>query len=156
MDVDWIEEDEKARTKHIEETGQYISYGNFRAKFPEKAPSVGRCAARKKREVNFNAPHQIQLSDEDDIEIARLYEAGLSVYELAERFGVSFTTIINHLEQLGLYERRTRHSWGKREIERVKVMYAQGMTYKEIAEMLRRTPGSVAAKITSLGLAKKT
>ncbi len=54
--------------------------------------------------------NQAKLSEEDKAEIARLYEAGLSIHKLALRFGVTDNPVHNALKERGI---RMRDAHGR-------------------------------------------
>ena len=78
-------------------------------------------------------------------ELARLYEEGLSVRELAERFGVSSVTIRDRLEEYGYAGRLKRGS----KVVRRRVLDL-GLGSKEEAEDLLRSSGGLTGLLIRL------
>lgn len=65
--------------------------------------------------------------------IAKLYESGWSIPKLAKKYFVSYWTMWNRLEDLGIIRKLHRNILSPKEIEyQVKVM---GMTYNQIADI---------------------
>ena len=58
--------------------------------------------------VEIRLGNQAKLSDEDKVEIATLYEAGLSIRRLALRFGVTDNPVHNALKERGVRMRGLR------------------------------------------------
>lgn len=52
--------------------------------------------------VQIRPGNQAKLSEEDKVEIARLYEAGLSIHKLALRFGVTDNPVHKALKERGV------------------------------------------------------
>ena len=159
---DWIVLDERVRKAYEEEHNKHISYGRFRAMYPELVPSMNRKTPRAVRHAkNYNMPHrkggpcQIQLTDEDDKKLVEEYKKGKSSAELAAEFGVTVQTVRMHLKKMDAYtEGRVAKAWTERDLETLKILYARGETYGYIAETLNRTISSVRNKIITCGIQK--
>ncbi len=162
-ETDYIVADEKARKRFIEITGKYIRYGHFRELYPEFVPSkIRRVPIRAKYAKSFNSPHknggsrQRQLTDKDDEIIKEEYINGTKYEVIAERLCTSVETIRNHLERMGLIDRKhgRNKAWSMVELETLKMMNIAGSSNKEIAEALKRSEKSIAMKKSELKVLK--
>lgn len=107
-----------------------------------------------KIEHKRNRPEKI--SAEQRVIIARRYQDGALMLELAQDYGVSVTTISKLLNAAGI-EKRSRHEYptpgklsGKR--EEIGQRYLAGESLSEIAKAYNVTPGAIHKTIKNLGI----
>ena len=161
--TDWIVEDERARKEFEEDRNVKISYGHFRALYPELVPSMHKRSLHTIRTCrNYDAPHrkggtfQVQLTKDDDIEMASLFKSGTKEPELAKHFGVSIPTIRSHLKRMNMYPmiKTAAKLWTEDEVEELRMLYLQDFSVSDIAEKLNRTNNAIRMKLISTGIKK--
>lgn len=158
-DIDWLVEDERARKAYEAEKGKQISYGDFREFHSELVPSKHKSDPQVvKYARNYSSPHynrQMQLTDEDDEEIAEKYKDGMSIEQIAREMRVTAPTIRAHLQNMGLTIRASlKKDWTDADVEILRNMYLKGYTLTEIAEALNRSKSSVKCKVYNSGIYK--
>lgn len=89
-----------------------------------------------------------KLIDITDI-IDKEYNDGASISIIALRHGVGVTTIRNYLTKCGLYVKGQTY-WRDEEEDVIIQMRLQGKTYKEISDVLGRTPYAVMMRVCKL------
>lgn len=149
--IDWIKKDEEARKAYIAETGEYISYGNFRLLHPELVPSINRptnekdSVGGKKKSSDTRCSHiskKLTIADADDIK--HELQNGVTKKAIAKRYGVDSRTLNNYLSVIGVIckERESRR-WEPEEFETLSEMVAAGASNRRIAGTLDRTEKAV-------------
>ncbi len=91
---------------------------------PQRPPDEARPPVRFRR----------HLGDAEVTELVALYDAGATVYDLAERFGVHRDTVSGVVKQAGLVTRYHERTYV--DLERAAVLEAKGLTLTEIAQKL--------------------
>ncbi|WP_178138760.1 hypothetical protein [Ferrithrix thermotolerans] len=84
------------------------------------------CAPRTRRSVQ----RQRRLAPSEITRLAQDYAAGSTVNQLAMRYGVHRTTVLNHLEQQGIDRRRTHRVLSKDDVARAAALYSSGRSLK--------------------------
>ncbi|WZH35579.1 MAG: helix-turn-helix domain-containing protein [Microbacterium enclense] len=74
------------------------------------------------------------------------YRTGLSVYAIADKYGIHRQTVTNHLVEAGVTLRRTITN---AERQRARELYDSGAYIKDIAKVLRRNPATIAKIVRS-------
>lgn len=162
QDIDWLVADERVRKAYEEKHRKHISYGKFREFHSELVPSQHKKDPEVVRSAkNYDKPHrkggtfQMQLSKDDDEQLAEQFKSGKSEHELAVEFNVTVQTVRLHLKKMKLYTaKRAPRDWTDKELETLKTLYFRDESLGYIAEMLNRSLNSVRAKIASTGLQK--
>lgn len=113
----------------------------------ERSQTPGR---RRPKTVMRARQYQKRLSDGERVEVARRYEAGESMGELAAAFGCHRSAIKRALEahDIELRDWRTRLV----DVERAKAMYESGSTAAQIAAVLGVSATAVLTHLRSAGV----
>ena len=85
----------------------------------------------------------------DVAQVIALYEAGRSLNQIAEKFGVRHTTIYYHLRRQGVTLRPTGVHGLRRmpTTQRIEQLRAQGLTWAQVAEQVGMSTDGVKRRI---------
>lgn len=112
--------------------------------------------------LNLLALYEIKIPvikklDGKENTIKRLYNKGLSIYEMAKKLNCSFVTVIAKLKELNLSrpisDIKISSKLAKEE-RLIKKLYEQGCSLQEIGEKVSAHPVWVGAKIRKMGLTR--
>ena len=78
-------------------------------------------------------PVQRRLSRGDSDQLARLYEEGASIDALGRRYRVHRTTVIRHLDDLGVRRRRVVRKMTNPHVAQASKRYAEGLSLADVA-----------------------
>lgn len=79
------------------------------------------------------------------------YRAGDLVRDIAARFGVSRTTVINHVTRAGVARRRD-HGWTPDELAMAADLYAVGWSLADVGERFGVNASTVSNRFRRVGL----
>lgn len=129
-----------------------VAWGNVSlATIAEKLHRAPEAVRRRALDLDLGA-HRHNLKADVVAEICRAAKEGERVADIAERLGLSETTVRFRLKQAGVVPTpRQRWStaprrWRVDEVERLKEMMRDSVPLAEMAKRLGRTPGSVRGK----------
>lgn len=77
-------------------------------------------------------------------DVCTCFESGMSVTDIARRFGCSFQSITYHLTKLGLYDADSRRARKREADSKICELYEDGLSNREIAERFDITPQTVS------------
>jgi transposase-like protein len=95
---------------------------------------------------------QRRLSPVEVGELSESYRSGVTILDLADRFGVSRTTVIRHLGRAGA---ETRYNRLEGRVDDAYALYAQGMSLAAVAARLEVSAGTVSNALKRAGIATR-
>ena len=104
------------------------------------------------RETQYKQNHRLSSADKEKIVIGYTKEK-LSIYQLAGRFGCHRNTVSNLLKKHGIAV--TRNRMDDITIKEAALLYAKGLTIKEVAQQLGLVESTVGRTLRNAGVAMR-
>jgi len=97
-------------------------------------------------------PRQLQsrLAPDAIIQFEEDYQAGLTIQELAAKYGVHRTTATRHLKERGIPIRK--QTMGEKDIARAVQLYQSGLSTVRVAEHFDQSPNTIRAALLAAGV----
>jgi DNA-binding CsgD family transcriptional regulator len=112
----------------------------------QKAPS---------RQIEARLPvtrqQQRRLSSESSLELAAAYQAGATLLELADRFGIARKTVLAHLDRQGV-PRRHLPGMSVDQVGIAAKLYESGMSLATVGKQLGFSPNTVRQNLIVAGV----
>lgn len=100
---------------------------------------------------SVSPPKQVRrLTDIEKAELARDYQRGMTVYELAEKFSIQRQTVSKHLHSMGVPMRQQGLS--EEQVDRAAELYDEGLTLKQVGTKLGVDAGTVQLALIRRGV----
>jgi len=97
-------------------------------------------------------PVQRRLSDHELDELTHAHLEGSSIDALARRFAIHRTTVIGHLDRLGVPRRRTVRKMTDRAVQQVATRYRRGESLKVVAAKFGVDARTLAREFSRAGV----
>ena len=132
--------------------------GSRRSKRSDKAPETGDSTpvsgpshGPRNLRGRLSNPVQRRLTETDLDDLVAVYQAGSTIDEIAERFGLHRTTVMELLERRGV-PRRTPRKLSDRSVAEAARRYDSGETLAEIADRLGVAPSTLTRELRLAGV----
>ena len=102
-----------------------------------------KCTGARSQKQKWLEPHEV-----DDL--VRAYESGMTVYELAKRFGCHRTTVSGHLQARGTAMRLAPMS--EEDVDRASELYKSGLSFAEVGAALGRDGETIRQQLKRRGI----
>jgi len=92
------------------------------------------------------------LSQEEVLSLAKKYEAGSTVRDLVQSFGIDRTTVLAHLERQGVGRRRQLRKMTDADVAKAAGLYATGESLKATGARLGVNAETLRREFTKAGI----
>lgn len=117
------------------------------------ATILGLCSSDSTQpKISYHAPRrrQYRLSPEQVLDLITAYRSGVAVNELAERFSIHRSTVLDHLNRVGTLRRYSALS--DYQIEEAARLYRAGQSLRELGLRYRVHASTVRTALLRLGI----
>jgi lambda repressor-like predicted transcriptional regulator len=130
----------------VELLGRYSNWTNW----TDRLEGLGKARQLGRPQASIRRATVRRLSEPQLTELVAGYEAGASVYDLAERFKIHRQTVSQHLHRLGVTMRN--QGLDEQQVDHAAVLYQQGWSLARIAKRHHVEPGTVRLALLSQGV----
>ena len=97
-------------------------------------------------------PAQRRLSAADVDDLARSYVEGSTLNEIASLYSIHRTTVIRHLDRLGIVRRRNNRKMTDRDVKIATDQYRRGLSLREVAAGFEVDASTLAREFRHAGV----